>query len=658
MNLRDKVVIKYRDTNYAWVDATDGVLQLDITRGIPQYFGMWSQSEPGQLRLRSRNINLDPGRNAEIALYSQIRVEIEGEPVFTGKIFNTSTEYAPREESVVTIDAFDELGYLSQIKYGNTSVIPHDYNGKKIINPINFATFLQSGKYTGPKQAGFTNGEAISIYNDKLYTSDYSEQTIGGPMYSLLYSSDTAKYPLTGYVLSGSGGNALDIYDSRTPPAGESSDSLWTLPDWDAVIVSNPDNSGVSSSPRCYGSTTFWPLLATTSTSVNHISDSTQQATMNKDGISTAIGTTSNPQKMGSRSSVQNANHPLYNTKGFWSGNYGVSNESEVIPADWAALYSTDDDNAYTLWLKCEQSEAGFGYVDAYNRFRHYSRAVIDNDVWAPKVTFASDGSGVSYNSINVTNGWERVVKGVRIDNLWSSNVTSVYNLRDWEDSLTDDATYIKASALNRDGTSALNYLNNSQITSPIKNYDWLPYSAPEVKYSWAKYAKTNAGGFNYIYDVNTRDWDVENLSSTSYFQGEETVNGNNQLTLNTNYAWNINCEPGGYVRDRNNTRTDFTNQMFLMQTNNVFDRQAELATEVLANYSTPQTDIRSISFSVHEQDLTDIKTLDIFDRITIDHNESGLVINKDYAIMGITHTITPNSWDVTYQLWNQEGRP
>ena len=34
------------------------------------------------------------------------------------------------------------------------------------------------------------------------------------------------------------------------------------------------------------------------------------------------------------------------------------------------------------------------------------------------------------------------------------------------------------------------------------------------------------------------------------------------------------------------------------------------------------------------------------------------LVINKDYAIMGITHTITPNSWDVTYQLWNQEGRP
>jgi hypothetical protein len=654
MNLRDKVVIKYRDTNYAWVDATDGVLQLDITRGIPQYFGMWSQSEPGQLRLRSRNVNLDPARNAEINLYSHIRVEVEGEPIFTGKIFNTSTEYVPREDSVVTIDAFDELGYLSQIKYGNTSVIPHDYNGKKIINPINFGTFIQSGKYTGPRQAGFTNGEAMAIYDDKTYSNHYSARTVSGvpQRYSVLYSLDTAKYPLTGYEIVGAD-TAYDVYDSITPPVGESTDSLWTLPDWDAVVVSNPNNAD----SKCYGSSSPFPLTTTNVTTVNHIQISEIGSTDTKDGIKTSFPTTGN-EKMGSRSSVEHVDHPLYGTYGFWLANYGKSTTSLVEPADWAALYSTDDDNDYTLWLKCEQSEAGFGYVDAYNRFRHYNRTVIDNDVWAPKVTFASDGTGVSYNSINVTNGWESVVKGVRIDNLWSSNVTSVYNLRDWEDGKTDDSTYIKASALNRDGTSALNYLNESQATSAIKNYDWLNYSTAEVKYSWDQYAKVNAGGFNYIYDTNTRDWDVENLSSTSYFQGEQTVNGTNQLTLNTNYAWNTNCEAGGYVRDRNNTRTDFTNETFLVQTNNVFDRQAELAAEVLANYSTPQTDIRSISFSVHEQDLTDIKTLDIFDRITIDHNESGLVINKDYAIMGITHTITPNSWDVTYQLWNQEGRP
>ena len=655
MNLRDKVVIKYRDTSYAWVDATDGVLQLDITRGIPQYFGMWSQCQPGQLRLRSRNVNLDPARNTEIGLYSHIRIEVEGEAIFTGKIFNTSTEYMPKEDSVVTIDAFDELGYLSQIKYGNTSVIPHDYNGKKIINPINFGTFLQSGKYTGPTQAGFTNGEAMGIYDDKFYALHYSAVTIDGvPLrYSYLTTINPAKYPLTGYDLLGSD-SARDIYDSLTPPAGESTDSLWTLPDWDGVVVSNPNNS----SSDCYGSSSAYPLNTSNYTSVNHMSVSELgSANVPKDGINYSLPSVGNI-KYGSRSSVQHLQYPLYGTYGFWLKNYGKSNPTQVDPADWAALYSTDDDNAYSLWLKCEQSEAGFGYVDAYNRFRHYSRAVIDNDVWAPKITFSSDGTGVSYNNINVTNGWESVVKGVRIDNLWSSNVTSAYNLRDWADGLTDDATYIKAGVTNRDGSTTLNYLNQSEITSPVKNYDWLNYSAAEVKYSWDKFAKTNAGGFNYIYDVNTRDWDVENLSSTSYFQGEQTVNGTNQLTLSTNYAWNINCEPGGFVRDRNNTETLITDQTFLVKTNNVFDRQAELATEILTNYSTPQTDIRSISFSVHDQDLADIKTLDIFDRITIDHNESGLVINKDYAIMGITHTITPNSWDVTYQLWNQVGRP
>lgn len=651
MNLRDKVVVKYRDTNYAWVDATEGVIQVDLTRGIPQYFGMWSQSEPGQLRLRSRNINLDPARNAEINLYSHIRVEVEGEPIFTGKIFNTSTEYVPREDSIVTIDAFDELGFLSQIKYGNISVIPHDYEGKKIINPINFGGFLQGGYYTGPRQAGFVNGQAIDRYNDATYSSDYSARISGGvpQRYSVLYSTDTAKYPLTGYDEI-TGTTALDIYDSLTPPVGESTDSLWTLPDWDGVVVSNPNHTG----QKQYGSSSFLPLNTTTSTTVNHLTTGWPDVTF-KDGISTTLAA----ESYGTKSSVTNSNHPLYNTTGFFLRNYGKTSASPYITnGDWAALYSTDDDNAYTLWLKCEQSEAGFGYVDAYNRFRHYSRSVVDNDVWAPKVTFASDGTGLSYNSINVTNGWESVVKGVRIDNLWSSNVTSVYNLRDWENANPDDATYVKAGVTNRDGTSTSNLLNDSEATSPIKNYDWLNYSAAEVKYSWDKFATTNAGGFNYIYDTNTRDWNVENLSSTSYFQGQQTVNGTNQLTLNTNYAWNINCEPGGFIRNRANTLTNITDDTVFVRTSNVYDRQAELATEILTHYSTPQTDIRSISFSVHEDDVNEIKYLDIFDRITIDHNESGLVINKDYAIMGITHTITPNSWDVTYQLWNQEGRP
>lgn len=651
MNLRGIVTVKYRDTNYNWVDVTDGILQVDITRGIPQYLGMWSQCKPGQLRLRSRNFNLDPARNPEIDLLSIIRIAVNGTPIFTGKIFDTNTEYFPKDDPVITIDAFDELGVLSQMKWGNDYVISHDYSAKEIIGPINFGSFLQRGtiwdtwtiSYPSQDrwQANFDTYCLSKPYSKNYHWPDYS--LINGTIRRLyVKSSDVTKYPLTGYTPIGDG---IGYYDITVPTAGHSSDSIWKLPDWDAVVISNPsDSHGYNYFGTYSFGSTYVYFNSSTSTGISPIG---------KDGIACNV-TAYN----GSRSGITQQYHPLYGKHGFWSGNRNSTSTTIVRDADWAALYSTDDDNAYQLWLKCEQSEAGFGFVDAYNRFRHYSRAVVDNDVWHSKATFASNGSGISYNSIKVTNGWESVVKGVRIDNLWSSNVTSIYNLRDWKNVANDDTTYIKPTTpTNRDNTTTNKMLNVAPTTAnPYKKYTWLPDFVYEIKGLWEKFATTNSGGTNYVYDTNTRDWDVEKLSTKSYFQGEDTINGNNQLSLSTNYAWTTNCEPGGYARLRDNTKIDFTTELF---NDNVLDRQKELATEILANYSTPITDIRTINFSVHPDDLNTIKELDIFDRITIDHNDAGLAINNKYAIMGITHTITPDNWDISYQLWNeQHGRP
>ena len=118
-----------------------------------------------------------------------------------------------------------------------------------------------------------------------------------------------------------------------------------------------------------------------------------------------------------------------------------------------------------------------------------------------------------------------------------------------------------------------------------------------------------------------------------------------------------INSGPG-YLWNRAGTTKVINRTTESIKAYNVIQRQSELANFIITNYSTAIKDIRSISFSVHPDDLNTVKGIEIFDRITIDHDDDGLVIDKQYAVMGITHSITPLSWDITYQLWNQEGRP
>lgn len=644
MNLRGKVTVKYRDLSYAWVDATNGILQIDITRGIPNYQGMWSQCQPGQLRLRSRNTNLDPAKNDQVKTFTMIRVEVEGTPIFTGKIFDTNTEYFPKEDSIITIDAFDELGVLSQRKIVNRKVINQEYVAKQNVSPINFGSFIQWGSYA-------TQSVSLSSYTPHIIEGyervikefgsryDYQPGTgyngQGPGNYHVWYSTDPVKYPLPP-------GSSTNYYHYKVADAGiNRTDSTWQLPDWDAVVITNPHYQSRNS--HGYYSTNLYAGWGTMHR--GGIAPHCTPTIQGKDGI-----------KEG-RPSVDDPYHPLYNQTGYWNSNWGQTNTTGRD--SWAALYTTNDNNAYELWLKCEQSEAGFGYVDAYNRFRHFSRAIIDNDNLAQpvKLSFQSNGSGTSYNSIRVTSGAESIIKGVNVNNLWSSEVVRNRDLDAWRDYEPDDSTYIKASSRNRDGTTTNKTLQPSSTVSPIKKYDWLVYSAAENKDSYDFYARTNDN--LPIYESYQRDWDVSKLTTRPYFKGELGVNGTNQLTLNTNYAWNLGHEYGGFVRVANG---NYYAQDLASYPNgradNVLDRQKELANMVLENYSNPSTDIRSINFSVHNDDVDSIKGVDIFDAISINHNESGLSIDKNYAVMGITHTITPDSWDVSYQLWNREGRP
>lgn len=626
INMRGAVVVKHY-TGGTWVDSTNGILQVDITRGIPQYDGCWSQVEPGQLTLRSRDLSL-----ANVALQTRIRIEVDGVSIFTGKVVDISTEYIPKEDSIVTLIAFDELAALALKKYQHPTTIGHDYNERTLAN---FTTlpFMLVG-YTYEPGEFYYQHQAQGYYKD-AWPTGY------GPQYSIQN---------TDYGVSG--------FNPPAPPAGGASDTNWGpyLGDTDGLIIANPSPTGgpaVGDIGKGFGRIPIQYWNSTTNRIVGFPTPD-QYGGVRHDfitNITSPIGA--------SRSGVLDTGHPRYNSTGFWKSYSKVGGAAPTLLANYAALMTTNDTDMLSLFLKSEQSEAGFAYVDAKNRFRIYSRAIVDNDPHLSKATFASDGSGISYNNIKVTNGWEGVVNGVTVRNTWSNEFVDFYNLGPWGYAWPPSTTeYTIPLTTNRAGTTSTVTFNpaTAPTANKPKTYEWLDYNTTENQYKWVKYAKTN-NAVTPIWDVNTRTPELNKLTTIDYFQGVQGL-GTKQLTLNTNYAFNLNTG-AGYMWNKNGTTKAFdrtTDEQ--LPDYNVIERSAELADYILTNYSTPVQDIRAINFDVHPSDLDTIKAIDIYDRIDIDHDYAGFVRDKQYCVMGITHSITPNSWNVTYQLWNQDGRP
>ena len=623
INMRELVVVKHY-TGGVWVDSTDGVINIDITRGIPQYVGCWSQVQPGQLQLVSRDLSL-----ADLDLQTRIRIEVDGSAIFTGKIFEINTEYIPKDDSLVTITAFDELGSLSLKKFGHQTVIGGDYEVREVASYRTFPQMLN----------GFNQNDIDPAIPQKW--DGYERQgtlAMGVTANALDYTILNTTYGVAGF-------------NPAAPAAGASSDSTWgPYLDSDAYDV----DGGVICNPSA--GTLGWgtPIVNTQGfATATGMEDSLNY----RDNIQ---GGTIYDANSGSQSKVVETAHPLYNKTGLYENYYRQGAISPLSGAPWTALMTTNDKDGLSLFLKAEQSEAGFAFVDVKNRFRLYSRAVVDWDTYLSEASFASDGSGISYNNITVTNGWESVVNGVTVNNTWSDNFIDSDEMISWVDNGNDGSTtgwYQNAQNGNRDFTTGTNLLNESSniVNYPEKEYSWLGYNVTESKQRYLRYCKTNSNLMP-IYKFDTRDFTLNQLGTTPFFQGEVGL-GSKQLSLNTTYAMPVNSGPG-YLWNRAGTIKVVDRAVESTRAYNVTERQSELANFIIQNYATPTKDIRSISFSAHQNDLADIKDIEIFDRINIDHDDDGFVVDKQYAVMGISHSITPISWDITYQLWNQEGRP
>ena len=622
INMRGLVVVKHF-TGGVWVDSTDGILSIDITRGIPQYVGCWSQVQPGQLQLRSRDLTL-----ADIDLQTRIRIEVDGSAIFTGKVFDINTEYIPKDDSIVTITSFDELGTLSLKKFGHQTVIGGDYEVREVASFRSFPQILNS-----------FNQDGIDPGLPSKWTGYKSQGTLAmGP------TANAVGYPVlnTWYGYAG--------FNPAAPAPGASSDSTWgpyldsDAYDVDGGIIANPTTNIQGWGTPVVNSQPFGTATG-------------MEDSLNfRDNIA---GDGVYQSGAASRSQVADIGHPLFGDFGFYKNYYAAGLLSPMTGSSWAQLMTTNDTDALTLFLKAEQSEAGFAYVDVKNRFRLISRAVVDNDTYLSEARFASDGSGLSYNNIVVTNGWESVVNGVTVNNTWSNDFIDSDEMICWVDNGNDGSItgwYQNAQYGNRNFTTGTNLLNESSNTTlfPEKEYSWLGYNVTESKQRYLRYCKTN-NNIMPIYKFDTRDFTLDKLTTTSYFEGITGL-GTKQLVLNTTYAFPLNSGPG-YLWRRNGLTKAVDRTTEDPKAYNVIQRQGELADFIINNYATPTKDIRSISYSVHPDDVNAIKDIEIYDRIDIDHDDDGLVIDKQYAIMGITHSITPISWDITYQLWNQEGR-
>jgi PKD repeat protein len=128
MSLRPHEVFQlyiFNTNTGSWQEYTNGIIDVDIKRGAQEYKGPFTQSDVGQMIVRTRSMEVDPYQNELVRYNNQIRITartpytIGAESgfaqsvIFTGFIEGIGVEYRPKsEDSIVTITAIDVIGQL------------------------------------------------------------------------------------------------------------------------------------------------------------------------------------------------------------------------------------------------------------------------------------------------------------------------------------------------------------------------------------------------------------------------------------------------------------------------------------------------------------------------------------------------------------------
>jgi PKD repeat protein len=149
-----------------WVEYTDGIISVDIQRGLAEYTSPMDMPDAGVMRLLSRSYSVDPYENSNFRTGRTIKVEANGTPIFTGRLIDINVSYNPKGRPPdIELIAIDMVGTMQ-------AHVLQDGFRDRLGGPMTTSMFLQEMNFTsGPNPGvspdeyeviGFVNAQAFN----------------------------------------------------------------------------------------------------------------------------------------------------------------------------------------------------------------------------------------------------------------------------------------------------------------------------------------------------------------------------------------------------------------------------------------------------------------------------------------------------------------
>jgi hypothetical protein len=103
------------DSLYEWTEILDGVLSIDIKRGVDSYTGAYPLPVPsvGIMHVITTNKTLDPNVNVYMVPKTKVRLRKGDEIIFQGRMNNQFVDYRnDKDKPIITFDGMDRIADL------------------------------------------------------------------------------------------------------------------------------------------------------------------------------------------------------------------------------------------------------------------------------------------------------------------------------------------------------------------------------------------------------------------------------------------------------------------------------------------------------------------------------------------------------------------
>jgi hypothetical protein len=139
------------DNLYEWTEIMDGVLSIDIKRGVDTYTGAYALPVPsvGVMHIVTRNKTLDPNVNIYMVPKTKVRLRRGTEILFQGRMNNQFVDYrSDRDNPLISFDVMDPIADLQMTTTKLSSITA---NGSQTWNGRITSLFSNAGKEDMPK---------------------------------------------------------------------------------------------------------------------------------------------------------------------------------------------------------------------------------------------------------------------------------------------------------------------------------------------------------------------------------------------------------------------------------------------------------------------------------------------------------------------------